>query len=70
MEVTPSGIVIEGRLTQSRKALYPMDVTLFPKVTLERFEHPQNVPLSIEVTPLPMVIEVRRLQPAKVRVPR
>ena len=38
MDFTVLGRVTDVRLVQSRKALYPMDVTLLPKVMEERLE--------------------------------
>ncbi len=54
--------VIECNRKQLRKALPPMNVAFLPIVTEVRFEQSRKASLSIETTPLILIV-VRLLQP-------
>ena len=59
MDATLSGMMIEIRLEQFWKALFPMDVTPSGIMMEVRLEQPEKEFCSMVVTPLGMVREVR-----------
>ena len=59
MEMTLLGIVMRVRLVQSKKARFPMFVTLPPIATVASLSQSSNVDSAMPVTPLPMMTFVR-----------
>lgn len=65
IEVTPSGIAMDLRELQPAKALEPMEVMPFGRLTKLRFEQFWNSPEPIVVTPSGIVIDWMAAQPLK-----
>jgi hypothetical protein len=56
---------MEVKAEQPENTLYPILVTLFPRVTEVKLKQPLNVASPILVTLLGIVMEVNDLQPSK-----
>ena len=63
IDVTEDGIVIDVRFLQFSKALFPIDVILEVIFTVFKLIHSLNVPLSIEVTPDGIVMDINDSHP-------